>query len=246
MSPPRLVVALEPDEDSLSLVEGYARLAAELRRELVALLLDDPGFGIAMALPFARLQPRTVAQAELGPSGARRALEVLRARIEGRLGEVGRRLEVRWQVSVAGSLPQPAQGDILVLGIRSPRQDLPRAACPVVLRRRTGRSVVVLYEGTPDTLTLGAAVARREGLPATVLTWAADAVMAERLAAEAAAVFGADYVASMPGVAAEDPASAPLARLAALRPRAVVVDACNASVRLGAIMAVLGKPAASA
>ncbi len=240
----RLVVALEPDEDSLSLVEGYARLAAELRRELVALLLEDPGFGHAMALPFARLQPRMGGEATQGPVGARHALKVLRTRIESRMADVGRRLEVRWQVGVAVSLPQPAQGDILVLGMRRP-PELPPAACPVVLQRRTGRAVVVLYEGTPETLTLGAAVARRERLPVAVLTWAADAATAERFAMEAAALFGAERVTALVDGGSAAPGG-PLARLTALRPRAVVVDACNASVRLGAVMAALGKPAVAA
>ncbi|HMR30834.1 MAG TPA: hypothetical protein PKA13_14490 [Geminicoccaceae bacterium] len=228
----RLVVALEPDEDDLALLEGYARLAAELRRELVALLVDDPGFGHALALPFVRLQPRmATAPGELGPGAARRALELFRARAERRLVEACRGLEVSWRLSVVAALPPPGVGDILVFGPRGAGAGLPKhAACPIVLRRRTGRSIAVVYEGTAETLELAATVARRERLPVAVLVVAEDAAVAARLAAEASAAFGADSLL---------PADRPLATLAALRPRAVVLDACNASLRLADVAAAL-------
>ena len=234
MTAARLVVALEPDEEDLALLEGYARLAAELRRELVALLLDDPGFGHALSLPFVRLQPRTAAvAAEIGPSAARHALKLFRARAESRLGEACGRLEVRWQLSVAGSLPVPGSGDILVLGPRGGRAGLPGGtACPVVLVRRTGRSIAVLHGGTAGTLELAAALARREHLPVAVLIPERDAAAARRLAAEAAAAFGPASL--VPGSGTDA-----LAKLAALRPRAVVVDACDASLRLADVMAAL-------
>ena len=238
MMPARLVVALEPDEDSLSLVEGYARLAAELRRELVALLMEDTGFTQALALPFARLQPRmSAAHADIGPSTARHALRVFRGRVESRLDQACRRLEVRWQLSVAGALPEPAAGDIMVFGPRGPRPGMAApAACPVVLLRRAGHGMVVLYEGTADTLTLAEAGGTPERLPVTVLAWAEDATKAARFAGEAAAIFGHDAV-----MALVDDGGSPLAILAGLRPRAVVVDACNASIRLTAILDALAR-----
>lgn len=232
MIPSRLVVALEPDEDELDLLEGYARLAAELRRELVALLLDDPGFGHALSLPFVRLQPRSGGiAARIDPTAARHAFRLFRARAESRLGDVCRRLAVRWQLSVAGALPVPDAGDILVLGPRGARGGLPeRTACPVVLLRRNGRSVVVIYQGSAATLELAAAVARRERLPVAVLVPIGDASVAARLEAEAAMAFGVGSV---------QLAGRSLAALAALRPRAVVVDACDPSLRLGDILAAL-------
>jgi hypothetical protein len=234
----RLLVALEPDEDSLWLIEGYARLAAELHRDLVALLLDDAGLDHAMALPFARLQPlQAVGYAEVGPSTARHALRVFRRRIEGRIGEVCQRLEVRWQLTVSAALPEPIAGDILVFGPRARRAvGISAQACPVVLMRRTGRALAVLYEGTPETLTLAAAVARRERLPVTVLVKGDGAASTAHFAAEAAAAFGADSVTKLAGTDADL-----LAKLSGLRPRAVVVDACNASIRLDVIVTALGR-----
>lgn len=232
----RLLVTIEPDEDSLSLIEGYARLAAELHRDLVTLLLDDAGLEQAMALPFSRLQPlRAAGHAEVGPSTARHALRVFRRRMESRLGEVCRRLEVRWQLVESAKPPEPAAGDIVAFGPRARhRAGASAPACPVVLMRRTGRVLAVIYEGTPETLTLAAAVARRERLPVAVLAKADDAASAAKFAIEAAAAFGNQSVA-MPAGDAEL-----LRRLAELRPRAVVVDACNASVRLDAVVAALG------
>lgn len=231
MIPSRLVVALEQDEDELDLLEGYARLAAELRRELVALLLDDPGFGHALSLPFVRLQPRSGGiAAQIAPTAARHAFRLFRARAESRLGDVCRRLEVRWQLTVAGALPVPDADDILVLGPRGARGGLPeRTACPVVLLRRSGRSIVVVYRGQASTLELAAAVARREGLPVAVLVPVDDASVAARLEAEAATAFAGG--ARLAGRS--------LTALAALRPRAVVVDACDPSLRLADILAAL-------
>jgi hypothetical protein len=234
MSPARLVVALEPDEDSLLLVEGYARLAAELQRELVALVVEDAALGAAMALPFGRIQPRrATADAEFGPSTARHALRVFRARIEGRMAEACRQLGVRWSFAVAHHAP--AAGDILVYGPRGPAAGAPpAAACPVILSRATGRTVVVLYEGSAETLTLGNALARRERLPLSVLAVADDPGTASRLAVEAAALGHPAQLVTLQG------GGEPLARLlAAARPRAVIVDACNSSIRLAGVVAAL-------
>jgi hypothetical protein len=241
MSPSRLVVALEPDEDSLLLVEGYARLAAELRRDLLALLVEDAELDAALALPFARIQSRRAAgDAVIGPSSARHALSVFRRRMETRMGEACRRLAVSWRLDVAGALPIPVAGDILVFGPRGPRATRrivspATAACPVVLLRPTGRSVVVLYEGSPESLMLGAAVARRERLPISILAWAETPEAAERLAWQARIEAGAGDV-----VALVDDGKALARSLAAMRPRAVVVDPCNASIRLDSIVAALG------
>ena len=102
--------------------------------------------------------------------------------------------------------------------------------------RRTGRALAVLYEGTPETLTLAAAVARRERLPVTVLVKGDGAASTAHFAAEAAAAFGADSVTKLAGTDADL-----LAKLSGLRPRAVVVDACNASIRLDVIVTALGR-----
>ena len=245
MASSRLLVTLEAAEDSLALLEGYSRLAAALQRELVGVLVADPALRHAAALPFTRIQSlRSGMAAQLDPASTDRALRVFARRVEARLAETCGRLQVRWSLQLAeGTLAASAlaEGDVLALGPRlPPAEAAPAAACPVLLMRRSGRSLVVVYEGGRATLELARAVAERERLPLSVVAVARTRPKAARLAEEARTVLaglGSPDVETQ-GLIDRDGGGLP-ALVAAREPRAVVLDACRTEARLPELVAAL-------
>jgi hypothetical protein len=227
----RLLVALDAAEDTLAMLEGFARLAAGLQRELVGLLVDDPGAAYAAALPFTRLVSRGApTEGVFDLATTRRAMRVFARRLEERLAETCGRYQVRWSFRIMqGGLAAAglAEGDILVFGPRGPAagEGAPAAPCPMVLMRSRGRTVVVLYEGGGETVRLGRAIADRERLRLVVLALSGEAPRAT--AGEVAEIEILDAV--------DDETLRQ--RIAAARPRTVVLDACGASVRWPAAVA---------
>ena len=176
-SPGRLLLALEAAEESLALIEVASRLAAALGRELVGLLVPDPGLAAAAALPFTRLQPRR------GPGPAlfdrpdmERAVRAFTRLVERRLAAACAGHSVRWSLRVAAgpaAMPPPSAGDLLVLGPGTPPAGL---TTPSIIMVRPGGGSVVLVHGNGDgLLDVARRTARRERLPLVVIRWGAAA-----------------------------------------------------------------------
>lgn len=175
----RLLVALEAAEDSLALIETATRLAAALERELVGLLVADPGLAAAAALPFTRLQPlRGADPTQFDRPDMDRALRAFTRLAERRLAAACARRSVRWSLTVAtGRTPlPPGEGDLLVVGPRPPPGELVTApACPIVILRPRGRSVLLVDAGDAGLLALASRTAARERLPLVIVLWGAEA-----------------------------------------------------------------------
>jgi hypothetical protein len=188
----------------------------------------------AAALPFTRLVSRGVpAETAFDITTTRRAVRVFARRVQERLAESCGRHQVRWSFRIVeGGLAEAGlgEGDILAFGPRGPGlgEATPTATCPMVLMRATGRAVVVLYEGGEETIRLGRAIAECERLKLVVLVLSGE----------------------VPGAAATGPDSETVdigetddgllrQRIAAVRPRAVVLDACSATQRWPAVVAAL-------
>lgn len=222
----RLLVALDAAEETLAMLEGFTRLAAGLQRELVGLLLEDPALASAAALPFTRLMSqRGPGESALDPATTQRAMRVFARRVQEQLAALCGRHKVPWSFRVMrGGLAEAglAEGDVLVLGPhgRALGAGAPAAACPMVLMRASGRAVVVLHEGSPETIRLGREIAERERLALRVLVLAGEPPGADLVGPAA-------MVDALAGVADE----ALRQRIAAAVPRAVVLDACSATLR---------------
>ncbi len=176
----RLLVALEPAEDSLALIETATRLAAALERELVGLLVADPGLEAAAALPFTRLQPlRGLGPAPFDRPDLERALRAFLRLAERRLAAACARRSVRWSLTVAAdasAVSSLREGDLLVLGPRIPPGGLAGPpTSPIVVLRPGGRSVLLVLAGGDGLLEVARLTAAREGLPLVVVLWGAAA-----------------------------------------------------------------------
>jgi hypothetical protein len=235
----RLLVVLAPEEASLELLALYARLAARLRREMVGLLLDDPAFTGAAALPFGRLlSARGGAEASLDPATGRRALRIFGDRLRRRLAEVCAQQRIQGSIALAFEL---AAGDILAFGPGGPGDAPAGTACPMLLTRARGRCVAVLYEGSDDILDLGAAIAHDLALPLRVLALGPTAAAARSFARRAADWQApATWPAEIMAVSDAEPLALERA-IAAAAPRAVAFDACNAATRWPRVAAALGR-----
>lgn len=243
----RLLVALTAEESSLGLLDVCSGLAAALGRELVGLVVADPDLADAAALPFTRLQPlRGLGPEEFSTAATNRALRAFARHAEQRLASACARLEVRWSMSVIPAEPTQAtagETDLLVVGPRMPRTlGAMAAACPILILRRTGRSVVAVHEWGSDVLRLGALVATRERLPLVIVATGTGPEEASRNAADAAA---ASDALGLPGtqivelVAADSSALADL--VAEHAPLAVCLDPCSDPGRLIAMLRRLGE-----
>jgi len=173
----RILVALDTAERSGAAIEEAARLAAGLRAELVGVFIEDTELMHAAALSVTRIvhcQTRTLAAFD--PASMRRAYRV-------RSAETRRSLETaaaHWRIKCSFQIERGIYAEQLLASIRegdllaltsSGRQRQSRAGaaalgavartpCPLFLMRQArapGRPVVVLYEGSPDALSLGRA-----------------------------------------------------------------------------------------
>ncbi len=244
----RLVVAIGGDEDSLRTVEAAVRLAARLRREMLALFIEDADLLAAASLPFARMvSSGAFEEAGLDVVSTRRAMRVVAERARLALARSAEAQRIHWSFEIlAGGLAEARleASDILALGTR-----LRRAAagqrpsrpppCPVVLIGRGWGPVLVVYDGGGDALDLGAGLAIDGRLPLVVLALAAGLASAEDRMEEARRRLGrvAPQVA-IEALASDDPSLLEEA-IAGHAPSLVVLDTCRSQERLEAAVAAL-------
>ncbi|MGD8866891.1 MAG: universal stress protein [Gemmatimonadales bacterium] len=178
----RILVALDASPDSLAALAASAELAAAIEAELLGLYVEDTDLMHAREHPFAleidflSAAPRPLQSGEL-----ERQLRVQAARVRQMLARMADSIGVRWSFrSVRGRvaselLARVEEADLVILGAtghslrRGPgstvRALLEVGSGPVmVLRRgtRLGRTIHVLYDGTPAGLqALAAAVSLR-------------------------------------------------------------------------------------
>lgn len=182
----RILVALDASADSLAALAASAELAAAIEAELLGLYVEDADLMHAREHPFAleidlvSATPRPLQSGEL-----ERQLRVQAARVRQMLARMADSIGVRWSFrNVRGRvasevLARVAEADLVILGAtgQSMRKGLGSTAQvlleagsgPVmVLRRgtRLGRTIHVLYDGTPageQALAVAASLMKREG-----------------------------------------------------------------------------------
>jgi nucleotide-binding universal stress UspA family protein len=188
----RILVALDASADSLAALEASAELAAAIEAELLGLYVEDadlirlPEHPFVLEIDILSAAPRRLQSGEL-----ERQLRAQAARARQMLARMAERIGVRWSFrSVRGRVASEvlacvAEADLIILGAtgrslrRGPgstvRALLDAASGPVmVLRRgtRLGRTIHVLYDGTPagwQALAAAASLMTREDARLTVV-----------------------------------------------------------------------------
>lgn len=241
MTPARLLVALPPEETALALLDVALSMAERLEREMVAVLVEDRRLLASAALPFTRIVSRTGAgEREFDVAATERMIRVFAERARHRLAEVTRSRRVRWRIETSRGLEAVTVGTGDVLAVATPSSLWPeeppaRLPCPVLVMGRPGGPLVFVHQGGRAGPELARDVARRTQLPLLVL--AGD----ERAAAEARAVLGEEARIETCPVGDVDRLAA---RLRALAPGLVLIDACEDRAAWRAVVEAL-RPAAS-
>lgn len=206
-NPRRVLIALDAAERSVAGLEEVARLAAGLRAELVGLFVEDSELLEAAALPMTRIMPSHArTPGALDAALMQRAFRIWSAETRKSLEAAALRWNLRWSYRVARGpvteqlLAQVREQDLLALVAtgrqRRSRSGLialavaARAPCSVFLLdrlRHAGLPVVVLYEGSPQALAIGRALAESCNSRLIVLALADSAEAAAALQASAQA-----------------------------------------------------------
>ena len=201
----RVVVALEAGETGHAALEDAARLAAQLKAELVALLVEDLEPVAAAGLPVTRIvSPGDGRDGALDAAMMRRAYRVWSRNTRQAVEATATRWKVSWSCRATEGhgaeqlIGEAGAEDILALprslGRVTPGGD---AACSVLAVRRSGalgRPVVVFYQGRTASLAAGLALARLYGSQLVVCALGADAEEVAALGDSAAAWLGEQRV----------------------------------------------------
>jgi hypothetical protein len=247
-TPPRLVVAIEGDEDDPALLEAAIRLAARLERELVGLFIEDEALMAAIDLPVARFVGHGGATMGFDPAGTRRMLKVQVERVRDRFSLAATRHSVRFSFEIVRGdqgLARLRAGDVFATGprLRAWRRAEPAAApppCPTVLIGRGGGPIVLVYEGGAASLELAALLASVEGHALVVLCVASGLASAEERVHEAERRLGkADAKALAVLAVTSDEPEYLVPAIRAWRPSIVVADTCRTDTRLRAAVRAL-------
>jgi len=185
----RILVALDTDERSAASLEEAARLAAGLEAELVGLFIEDAELLQAAALPMTRMVPQQARTlADFDPASMQRAYRIWSAEAHRSLEAVAAQWRIKWSFQIARGIYAEQlmatlrAGDLLALA-SSKHQRRSRtgvaaltvaaqAPCSLFLMYRrweTWKPVVVLYEGSEETLTMGRTLATIYNLPLVTL-----------------------------------------------------------------------------
>ncbi len=188
----RILVALDTAEPSAAALEEAARLAAGLHAELVGLFIEDAELLQAAALPMTRMVPyQTRTLADFDPASLQRAYRIWSAEVRRSLEAVAAQWRIKWSFQIARGIYTEQlmatirAGDLLALASskhqRRSRTGLAaftvaaQAPCSLFLMYRrweTWKPVVVVYEGSEETLAMGQTLASIYNLPLVVLVLA--------------------------------------------------------------------------
>ena len=262
----RVIIALDPEAQCLSALEAAARLAAQRGAELVGLFVEDSALIDAAALPMTRNIRHSGAAVEaVDAQHMQQGLRVWAARAEAMLKTAAARWRVPSSFRVARGevaerlLAEAGDCELLALGTVGRRSAGTRvggtarriaqgAKCSVMVMRCEGlrhRPVIVLYEGAPRALAMGAELADMHGCPLEVLAVGADTAAAAAAEATAADWLAEhDVAATVHGHTSQE-AQAIYAILSDRSPNAIIVDRQGALGRLIDIAEALERPTAS-
>ncbi|MFP3940215.1 MAG: universal stress protein [Thermoanaerobaculia bacterium] len=190
----RILIALDTSADSAAALEAAAALAALLEAELEGLFVEEEHLLLLATQAATEVDLLSGRRRTLERPTIERQLRARAARARRALERTAGRLRVRWSFRTAQGRVETellaAGADLITLGIRghSPRRPpgstaaavIAKAPLPVlVLGRgaRLGRTVHVLYDGTPAArraLAIAAELARRNRAPLNVVVSGED------------------------------------------------------------------------
>lgn len=228
----RILVPLDPSEETAGALDLVTSLAAALHSRLEALFIEDPELLALAALPFTREMTLAGAPQAIDPERMERAFKARAAEAQRRLASLARMRSLAWEFrTVRGELEvelwqAAGTGDLVAIGrapgpVRSPRglgraefAASARCAGSILLTGRQGElarsAVTVLYCETAAgqrALRVAARVARAMGKPVSVLLPRPDAEDGRAVLQRIAREVGADIGLALdltPGVDAED------------------------------------------